>query len=83
MSELLKPEELSKILKVSRMTITRWHREGIIPSEFSVGRVYRFDLMKVRDALAARAATKRVCTVCRPLAESVNPILDRPTSPRI
>jgi len=55
MSALLNASALSKALGVSCATITAWVKKKIIPVEIHEGRVYRFDLAKVREALAERA----------------------------
>lgn len=41
--------ELAEILSVHELTVLRWARDGTIPSE-RYGRLYRFDLSKVRAA---------------------------------
>lgn len=48
---LLTPEQLARRLNVSRRCLGNWARAGIIP-RVKIGRVCRFDLRKVRAALA-------------------------------
>lgn len=50
-AELLTPEQLARRLNVSRRCLGNWARERIIPM-VKIGRVCRFDLRKVRAALA-------------------------------
>ncbi|MBK8041156.1 MAG: helix-turn-helix domain-containing protein [Verrucomicrobiaceae bacterium] len=47
---LFRPEQLAKLLNVSRRTLTNFVQRRIIPS-ISVGRVRLFDLEKVKAAL--------------------------------
>ena len=59
-AELLTPEQLALRLNVTRRCLSNWARDKIIPM-VKVGRVCRFDLQKVRAALAQyeRAAVIR------------------------
>ena len=59
-AELLTPEQLALRLNVTRRCLSSWSRDRIIPM-VKVGRVCRFDLQKVRAALAQyeRAAVIR------------------------
>ncbi len=59
-AELLTPEQLALRLNVSRRCLGNWTRDRIIPM-VKIGRVCRFDLQKVRAALAQyeRAASTR------------------------
>jgi len=58
--KLLTPEQLAHRLNVSRRCLSNWTRDRIIPM-VKIGRVCRFDLQKVRAALAQyeRAAVIR------------------------
>lgn len=47
---LLTAQQLATALGVSRRTLTTWDQRGIIPS-LCVGRVRRYELDRVRDAL--------------------------------
>jgi len=58
MSALLNASQLAKALGVSCATTTAWAKAGVIPIEIHEGRLYRFDLEKVKAALAERAARK-------------------------
>ena len=59
-AELITPEQLGLRLNVSRRCLANWARDKIIPM-VKIGRVCRFDLQKVRAALAhyERAAVTR------------------------
>ena len=59
-AELLTPEQLALRLNVTRRCLSNWARDKIIPM-VKIGRVCRFDLQKVRAALAQyeRAAVIR------------------------
>lgn len=59
-AELITPEQLAQRLNVSRRCLANWARDKIIPM-VKIGRVCRFDLKKVRAALAhyERAAVTR------------------------
>jgi len=59
-AELLTPEQPARRLNVSRRCLSNWSRDKIIPM-VKIGRVCRFDLQKVRAALAhyERAAVTR------------------------
>lgn len=57
-TKLINASKLSHELNLSVATITKWARTGVIPTAIAEGYVYRFDLTKVREALAARAAKK-------------------------
>jgi len=50
-AELITPEQLAQRLNVSRRCLGNWARERIIPM-VKIGRICRFDLRKVRAALA-------------------------------
>jgi len=53
MEELLSPKELSRILKVSPVTIYKWAERGILPS-FKLEGVLRFSPDDVLDFLQKR-----------------------------
>ncbi len=59
-AELITPEQLAHRLNVSRRCLSNWSRDNIIPM-VKIGRVCRYDLQKVRAALAQyeRAAVTR------------------------
>jgi predicted site-specific integrase-resolvase len=44
---------------VSGRTVRDWFHAGLIPAEVAAGRVFRFDLERVREALAANAEKVR------------------------
>jgi excisionase family DNA binding protein len=56
---LLTPEEIGEVYQVTGRTVRDWFHAGLIPAEVAVGRVMRFDLEKVKDALAANAERAR------------------------
>ena len=56
--DLLTPAQLAAKLGTTRTTIQEWFHSGKIPAEIAEGYYYRYDLQKVRAALAARAATR-------------------------
>ena len=51
----LTPRELATELKTSIPTALQWYHDGIIPAVVAIGRTYRFDLVEVRQALAAHS----------------------------
>ena len=55
MSDLINASLLAAALGVAVATITAWAKKGIIPAEIHEGRLYRFDLARVKAALAERA----------------------------
>ncbi|WP_395736402.1 helix-turn-helix domain-containing protein [Prosthecobacter sp.] len=48
---LLTPEQLARVFSISRRTLSNWTAQKIIPMT-KIGRTCRFDLQKVRAALA-------------------------------
>lgn len=50
-TDLLTPEQLARKLSITRRCLGNWTRDKIIPM-VKVGRICRFDLQKVRAALA-------------------------------
>jgi predicted site-specific integrase-resolvase len=58
MTPLLNASALAKALCVTCTTITAWVKKKIIPVEIHEGRIYRFDVTKVKAALAERAARR-------------------------
>ncbi len=57
MSEkLLTADELAEVLQVSKRTVKTWLADGLIPAAIREGQVLRFDLPKVKQSLAKRAA---------------------------
>ena len=58
-AKLLTPEEVGEVYQVSGRTVRDWFHAGLIPAEVAAGRVFRFDLERVRDALAANAEKVR------------------------
>lgn len=52
----LNASQLAKEIGVSIPTVIRLFKAGKIPAEIAEGRLRRFDLAKVRAALAERAA---------------------------
>ena len=56
---LLTPEEIGEVYQVSGRTVRDWFHAGLIPAEVAAGRVFRFDLERVREALAANAEKVR------------------------
>lgn len=55
---LITADELARLFGVTVPTVNRWVRRGLIPCVRVTRKVVRFDISKVRDALADRAATK-------------------------
>lgn len=53
MEELLSPKELSRVLKVSPVTIYKWAERGVLPS-FKLEGVLRFSPDDVMDFLQKR-----------------------------
>lgn len=54
-SAFVSASQAAKALGTSSATILGWYREGYFPAEIAEGRVFRFDLRKVKAALAERA----------------------------
>ncbi|MES2659288.1 MAG: hypothetical protein V4689_11775 [Verrucomicrobiota bacterium] len=54
----LNARDLGIALGMSCQTVIRLQKSGAIPAEIAEGRLYRFDLEKVKKALADRAAVK-------------------------
>lgn len=52
----LTPAQLAKELGTYSKKVLDWYHAGKIPAEIAEERTYRFDLAKVRKALADRAA---------------------------
>ena len=48
---LLTPSEVAKALKTTPQTILRWEKAGKIPAEIKEGRIVRFVLANVKEAL--------------------------------
>lgn len=61
---LLTPEQLARRLNVSRRCLSNWSRARIIPM-MKIGRVCRFDLRKVRAALAQYEQEAAATTTAR------------------
>jgi len=57
-TETLNASGIAKAIGVTHKTVIALYEKGIIPAEIAEGRLYRFDLAKVRKALADRAAAK-------------------------
>lgn len=53
---LLSPREVAAHFGVQGTTILAWFHQGKIPARVAVGRIYRFDLAEVEQALADDAA---------------------------
>lgn len=49
------PKEVAREFAVTSKTVLEWFHNGIIPAEVAVGKVFRFDLDRVRAALAKHA----------------------------
>jgi excisionase family DNA binding protein len=49
------PQELARALRTTPQTVNAWHRQGVIPARFAVGRIVRFERREVIEALAARS----------------------------
>lgn len=54
----LTPAQLAAELGIYSKKVLEWYHAGKIPAEIAEGRTYRFDLAKVRAALAERASAK-------------------------
>jgi excisionase family DNA binding protein len=57
---LLKRSEVSKLLGVSPNTVTRWAREGRLPSQATLGGHHRFDSELVEEL------RRRLCRASNP-----------------
>jgi excisionase family DNA binding protein len=51
------PREIANLIRATSQTVRNWHRDGIIPAKFAVGRIIRFDRAEVLAALAAHSKT--------------------------
>ena len=56
---LLTPKEVAAHFHTTSKTVLEWCHVGPIPAEVAEGRLYRFDLEKVKIALATRSSTNR------------------------
>ena len=54
MAQLLTQSEVADALKVSYATVGRWKKAGIIVPAIQIGKIARFDLDDVKDAIEAR-----------------------------
>ena len=61
----LSPRQLAAALGVSRRTLTNWTQRHVIPS-VCVGRVRRYELELVREALRAHASSAVSCSAAAP-----------------
>jgi len=57
--ELMTPDEVAAIYKVTGKTVRDWFAAGLIPAAAAVGRTIRFDPEDVADALRTRAEMER------------------------
>lgn len=53
------PEQTAREVGTSKPTLLEWHKQGIVPSVVNEGRVIRFDIDEVKEALKARAKRNR------------------------
>ncbi len=60
---LLRPEDIAKLLAVSKATVYRWVEERAIP-HFKVGHLIRFD----EGAVARWLESKKVCSIREAIA---------------
>ena len=49
------PREIAAAIRTTPQTVLNYHRAGIIPARFAVGRLIRFNRQDVLTALAARS----------------------------
>ena len=54
MDRLLTQSEVADALKVSYATVGRWKKAGFIVPAIQIGKIARFDLDDVKDAIEAR-----------------------------
>jgi len=54
----LNATQIGAKLSLDQSTVIALYKKGAIPAEIAEGRLYRFDLEKVKAALAERAARK-------------------------
>jgi excisionase family DNA binding protein len=57
-SQLLKPEDVARLLKVAKVTVNQWARRGVLPYYRLEGTI-RFEPQDVRDFLGARRVEKK------------------------
>ena len=57
--DLLTPAQIARELRTTPQTIGNWHRAGVIPAVVSVGRIIRFNLADVLEALTAAGTNRR------------------------
>lgn len=57
--ELASPAEVAAVLRVRPQTVIGWFRAGVIPAEVATGKIFRFSLPRVRQALAQDAERQR------------------------
>jgi len=51
--QLETPREIAALIRTTPQTVLNYHRAGIIPARFAVGRTIRFNRAEVLEALAA------------------------------
>jgi len=56
--QLLKPEDVARILKVAKVTPYQWARRGVLPHYRLEGTI-RFKLQDVKDFVEARRVERR------------------------
>jgi predicted site-specific integrase-resolvase len=56
------PRQLADRYAVTVPTVFNWFRAGIIPARIAVGRIYRFDLNEVEEALRRCSAGQETKT---------------------
>lgn len=56
--DLLTPAQIARELRTTPQTIGNWHRAGVIPAVVSVGRIIRFNLADVLEALTAAGSNR-------------------------
>ena len=52
--QLLTPTELARELRTTPQTINGWHRKGLIPAKFALGKTVRFELNEVLATLTEK-----------------------------
>ena len=73
------PAQIARVIQVTEQTVNHWHRDGIIPARVHEGRIARFYLSEVLEALRQKGSNRyqRILPVVTP---QDSPGLNRCTS---
>lgn len=72
-TQILTAREVAAYYRTTSKTVLDWNHAGRIPAEAATGKVFRFDLEKVRAALAQDARSGRATETLPPAESSASP----------